>query len=630
MEFVEIGRILAEKCGVALLSTASAASTRFEQATQRLFNTNELSRDSTFHRIISQTHIELPCFNNVTYPENTFGNTRIPYNVNDLVTIHESLTREYNALRVAYKSLMGICEIQLRRIDDMSIQILTMQQWFLDYVAKIREINLCNDLLPLTEQSKRIKYGKRFDEVITLMDIHHNELEVACNESPHPRPERLDRIATINATTLQAIAEVIANHINLNIGVTKSEQQYEDYFISLASVPELDKSILTIVDESPTASNYVTPTGSQDESDTRPSPRSPSNEPREKSKSPSHYMRRESKSPNGNRNASATLSHKLRRTELPKTTPTVIQQQEQNKQQAPKQKGRKKKKTARKTKAKGNQVTQPIQATTSNNKNNGSNRSRKKTTKAETDEETMQRQRLYGAITQISGNAGILTPKETTGVIAHVKATNGYTEDEENEIWFSIETGDNFQNDQWRTKARLYRETLIRESGGDPTAFENEEEYAPIWNPRTGRLIARIYKRRIVAELNTPDYQINISDAMNGMSPNEMCAIKSLIEFGRSEKQHQRAMKRAGQADRARLVLERRQLTDCVQEQLKLISPDSGSNILNAFARIQWDTSQGTSSTDKTPEDSISNCPQGSVIEGGNRMLLPEREQDFK
>ena len=242
----------------------------------------------------------------------------------------------------------------------------------------------------------------------------------------------------------------------------------------------------------------------------------------------------------------------------------------------------------------------------------------------------MQRQRLYGAITQISGNAGILTPKETTGVIAHVKATNGYTEDEENEIWFSIETGDNFQNDQWRTKARLYRETLIRESGGDPTAFENEEEYAPIWNPRTGRLIARIYKRRIVAELNTPDYQINISDAMNGMSPNEMCAIKSLIEFGRSEKQHQRAMKRAGQADRARLVLERRQLTDCVQEQLKLISPDSGSNILNAFARIQWDTSQGTSSTDKTPEDSISNCPQGSVIEGGNRMLLPEREQDFK
>ena len=180
------------------------------------------------------------------------------------------------------------------------------------------------------------------------------------------------------------------------------------------------------------------------------------------------------------------------------------------------------------------------------------------------------------------------------------------------------------------TKARLYRETLIRESGGNPTAFENEEEYAPIWNPRTGRLIARIYKRQIVAELNTPDYQINISDAMNGMSPSEMCAIKSLIKFGCSEKQHQRAMERAGPADRARLVLERRQLTDCVQEQLKLISPDSGSNISNAFARIQWDTSQGTSSTDKTPEDSISNCPQGSVIEGGNRMLLPEREQDFK
>merc|ERR1711911_215264 len=137
-----------------------------------------------------------------------------------------------------------------------------------------------------------------------------------------------DRIATINATTLQAIAEVIANHINLNIGVTKSEQQYEDYFISLASVPELDKSILTIVDESPTASNYVTPTESQDGSDTRLSPRSPSNEPREKSKSPSHYMRRESKSPNGNGNASATLSHKSGITESPNTTPTVIQHQQ--------------------------------------------------------------------------------------------------------------------------------------------------------------------------------------------------------------------------------------------------------------------------------------------------------------
>merc|ERR1712074_363757 len=187
------------------------------------------------------------------------------------------------------------------------------------------------------EQSKRIKYGKRFDEVITLMDIHHNELEVTCNEIPHPRPERLDRIATINATTLQAIAEMGANHINLNIGVTKSEQQYEDYFISLASVPELDKSILTIVGESPTASNYVTPTESQDGSDTRLSPRSPSNEPREKSKSPSQYLRRESKSPNSVRNTSAPLSHKSRITESQDTTPTVIQQQPQIKQQTPNQ-----------------------------------------------------------------------------------------------------------------------------------------------------------------------------------------------------------------------------------------------------------------------------------------------------
>ena len=103
---------MAEKYGVALLTTASAATTRLKQAAQRLFNSNELSSESTFHRIINLTHAELPCFNNVTYPENTFGNTRILYKVNDPVNIHKLLTREYNALRVAYKTLMGICEIQ--------------------------------------------------------------------------------------------------------------------------------------------------------------------------------------------------------------------------------------------------------------------------------------------------------------------------------------------------------------------------------------------------------------------------------------------------------------------------------------------------------------------------------------
>ena len=143
---------MAKKCGIALLTSASAATTRLEQATQRLFNSNQLTPESTFHRIIIQTYAEFPCFDNVTYPENTFGNTRIPYNVNDLVTIHESLTREYNQLRVAYKTLMGICENQLRRIDDMSIQILQIQRWFRDYVAKMREINFCYDLLLLTEQ----------------------------------------------------------------------------------------------------------------------------------------------------------------------------------------------------------------------------------------------------------------------------------------------------------------------------------------------------------------------------------------------------------------------------------------------------------------------------------------------
>ena len=83
--------------------------------------------------------------------------------------------REYNSLRVVYKSLMGICQIQMRRIDDMSIQILQMQEWFLEYMAKIREINICSDLLLLTEQSKRIRNGDRMDKIIVLMDIHHKQ-----------------------------------------------------------------------------------------------------------------------------------------------------------------------------------------------------------------------------------------------------------------------------------------------------------------------------------------------------------------------------------------------------------------------------------------------------------------------
>ena len=104
MEFMEIGKIIAEKCGISTLTASSSATTRFKQATLRLFNSRELMAESPFHRNISQTQTELPCFKNVTYPENAFGNTRIPYNVNDLVTNHESLMREYNSLRVAYKS----------------------------------------------------------------------------------------------------------------------------------------------------------------------------------------------------------------------------------------------------------------------------------------------------------------------------------------------------------------------------------------------------------------------------------------------------------------------------------------------------------------------------------------------
>ena len=68
-------------------------------------------------------------------------------------------------------------------------------------------------------------------------------------------------------------------------------------------------------------------------------------------------------------------------------------------------------------------------------------------------------------------------------------------------------------------------------------------------------------EKKFVAELNSPGYQFALTEAMNGMTPNERCTIKSLIEFGKSVKQHQQAMEQAGLADRARLVLEQRQQT---------------------------------------------------------------------
>ena len=658
MEFVEIGRILAEKCGISILTASSAASTRFEQATQRLFNTNELNTESTFHRIISQTYTELPCFNNVTYPENTFGNTKIPYNVNDLIVIHKSLMREYNSLRVAYKSLMGICEIQLRRIDDMNIQNLQMQQWFLDYVGKIREINICTDLLLMTEQSKRIRYGDRIDELIVLMDIHHEELDEICR-TMHPRSTaRLEKIACINATTLQAVGEVISKHLTINECESISENHYESYFNSNASVPEFSQRILAAVGSSPTGSDYMTPTESRPTSSQRKSnsPRSPSNEPRQRSMTPSRHMKRQSKSPNGNgdKKSGGELKKKRhRRSRKSKSPNTKVKldaekpNQEQNQEkttehQSVRPKTRKKKpaKNQIKKKSRKGQVKQQINPKddnssaqpTASNKSNGSNRSKKKQVSVETDLETIQRQRLFTAMSKISEDPRMLTPNDTAGIKRYTKEKTGDNNDDENEeIWFTIETSNNFNNENWRTRARLYRETLIREHGGDPSAFKDEEEYAPIWHPQTGRLVARIYKRRIVAEVNSPNYQNNIDEAMNGMTPNEACAIKGLIEFGKSEKHHQRAMEKAGPADRARLILERRQLADCVQEQLKIISAEGASNIAKAFAPMDENTCEDEKPIDlENTDDSISKCPHGSVIRGDNRMLLPERDETFQ
>ena len=92
------------------------------------------------------------------------------------------------------------------------MSILQIQQWFLDYVAEMREVNICHNLLLLTEQSKRIRHGDSIDKIIVLMDLHHGKLEEACIETPRLSVGRLERIAAINATTLQAIAGVIANH----------------------------------------------------------------------------------------------------------------------------------------------------------------------------------------------------------------------------------------------------------------------------------------------------------------------------------------------------------------------------------------------------------------------------------
>ena len=84
------------------------------------------------------------------------------------------------------------------------MSILQIQQWFLDYVTEMREINICHNLLLLTEQSKRIRHGDRIDKIIVLMDLHHGKLEEACNKTPRLSVEELERIAAFNATTLQA------------------------------------------------------------------------------------------------------------------------------------------------------------------------------------------------------------------------------------------------------------------------------------------------------------------------------------------------------------------------------------------------------------------------------------------
>ena len=294
MEFVEIGKIIAEKCGVSILTTASTASTRFEQATQRLFNSRELTAESSFHRIISKTHAALPCFDNVTYPENNFGNARIPYNVNDLVTIHESLTREYNSLRVAYKSLMAICEIQLRRVDNMSTQILQMQESFFDYMAKIREINICSDLLLLTEQSKRIRYGDRLDEIIVLMDIHRGDVDDVVTRFPETPEERIAPIAVLNATTLQTIQDVLNHHVNQNACRDIHEGRYESYFNSDSSVPTISLQQFINLGSSPTGSDYETPDENREDSH---SPKSPPSDARERSLSPQQLQRAQNGSP---------------------------------------------------------------------------------------------------------------------------------------------------------------------------------------------------------------------------------------------------------------------------------------------------------------------------------------------
>ena len=124
----------------------------------------------------------------------------------------------------------------------------------------MREINICHDLLLLTEQSEIIRHGDRIDKIIVFMDLHQRKLEETCNETPSFSIERLERIAAINATTLQAIAGVIANHLTFKGCVTDMEKKYEKYFTSNTSVPEFSHKVLTQLGPSPNGSDYATPT----------------------------------------------------------------------------------------------------------------------------------------------------------------------------------------------------------------------------------------------------------------------------------------------------------------------------------------------------------------------------------
>ena len=150
-----------------------------------------------------------------------------------------------------------------------------------------------------------------------------------------------------------------------------------------------------------------------------PSPRSPSNKPRQQSATPSKRQSQISQSPENRRSSWSGGA-------IQNEEPLETDKNQSNKFNAKSQRSKVRRKKKRPQNAAGMACTHvnQLSQTVINNRNNGSNRSRKKTVKVETDQETMQRQKLYGTIIQISGNAGVLTSEEPSGLKAHTKVMN--------------------------------------------------------------------------------------------------------------------------------------------------------------------------------------------------------------